>query len=369
MDKDNSPYRSSAVPSLPRSPMRLRSASGSSRQVRLPVVEISSDSDEESSPNKVSNPAGSSASSTNSESGNDEIRRLKEAIASLSLKCVEADRRREEAEKAREESDTMRTAIEQREREKELELTKVKADYAQLASCNLDMSKIETHLTCGICSDFILVPWGLPNCGHVFCAKCLHTWLKTTLEKFRETRPNYCPREFTLHFLTRNERLKILDARMAHQVIAILRPRETVHPEYTCPCCRVPIRARPVVTVNLKGIAAEVAIAKDLPPAAPEEEAQVFWSYFWPSANIGFALRYNLSNPPCHVIRTTDFVANAEGWMLRPGNSEAVDVARTVVVFYRLTKIVVDDSIDFPTLLQCRRHGVEEQALSKPNVE
>jgi len=140
-------------------------------------------------------------------------------------------------------------------------------------SSNAVLATLEENVNCEICTLKMWTPATLA-CGHTFCQTCLRDWFKSTLTKHAEVHPRWreryqiampyrvALRDTRLHPLERNQ----LEAQM--RVIMNQLP----DPEYTCPTCRAPVKARPAEVYALKSIihAVGAAVGESSPkPAAP----------------------------------------------------------------------------------------------------
>lgn len=114
----------------------------------------------------------------------------------------------------------------------------------------------------------------LVECGHTFCQSCLRDWFDTTYTKHIQQYPQ---------FLTGPQIPIHLIALQHHhpQAIAQIRQIQEAHrlttpkPEYTCPACRAPVKAKPVELFAFKEVVHKVAKAagEDVPNAPAQSRA------------------------------------------------------------------------------------------------
>ncbi|CAL1715159.1 unnamed protein product [Somion occarium] len=97
------------------------------------------------------------------------------------------------------------------------------------------ISTIEGHMSCNICMDLMLKPFGLAPCGHVLCQSCLQEWFRTAPagedDMFDDDTPE-----------------------------ALLYRKKT------CPVCRTVVRTRPIPLFVVKSIANALASTKPNSP-------------------------------------------------------------------------------------------------------
>ncbi|KAI1793469.1 hypothetical protein LXA43DRAFT_885630 [Ganoderma leucocontextum] len=96
------------------------------------------------------------------------------------------------------------------------------------------VATMETNLTCQICMEILLKPYGLSPCGHVLCVTCLQGWFKSAPAGDDEMMDDDYP-----------------DA--------------LLYRKKTCPCCRAVVRSRPIPLYLVKSIAS--ALDKSKAPA------------------------------------------------------------------------------------------------------
>ncbi|KAI0766152.1 hypothetical protein BD413DRAFT_571793 [Trametes elegans] len=99
------------------------------------------------------------------------------------------------------------------------------------------VATVESGLTCQICMDLLLKPYGLSPCGHVLCMTCLLEWFKSAP-----------PGE---------------DEMMDEDY-----PDAILYRKKTCPCCRAVVKSRPIPVYLVKSLASAVDKAK-APPGVP----------------------------------------------------------------------------------------------------
>ncbi|KAI0630836.1 hypothetical protein C8Q77DRAFT_1063084 [Trametes polyzona] len=96
------------------------------------------------------------------------------------------------------------------------------------------VANVETSLTCQICMELLLKPYGLSPCGHVLCMTCLLEWFKAAPPGEDE----------------------MLDDDY---------PDALLYRKKTCPCCRAVVRSRPIPLYLVKSIASALDKAKTPP--------------------------------------------------------------------------------------------------------
>ncbi|RDB25247.1 hypothetical protein Hypma_008017 [Hypsizygus marmoreus] len=123
----------------------------------------------------------------------------------------------------------------------------------------LDVSQLDDHVNCEICTARMWSPHILPECGHTFCQSCLQDWFSTTLAQFMASHPHYnvndpAPhlRHFQPMFLMHHPHAAAYLAQMQQQ---------NPQPEYTCPTCREPVKNRPAEDFALKALVRTIAAA------------------------------------------------------------------------------------------------------------
>ncbi|PIL25189.1 hypothetical protein GSI_13078 [Ganoderma sinense ZZ0214-1] len=126
------------------------------------------------------------------------------------------------------------------------------------------IATMETNLTCQICMEILLKPYGLSPCGHVLCVTCLQGWFKNAPAGDDDMMDDDYP-----------------DA--------------LLYRKKTCPCCRAVVRSRPIPLYLVKSIAsaldkskAPAGAARPSPPPDDEDpwagifrdhtEADDYWS-------------------------------------------------------------------------------------------
>ncbi|KAI8985583.1 hypothetical protein BD414DRAFT_522794 [Trametes punicea] len=93
------------------------------------------------------------------------------------------------------------------------------------------LTTVESNLTCQICMEIMLKPFGLSPCGHVLCMSCLLVW-------FRSAPPG--------------------DDEMLDEES----PDALLYRKKTCPCCRTVIRSKPIPLYLVKSLACALDKAK-----------------------------------------------------------------------------------------------------------
>ncbi|KAL7280711.1 hypothetical protein ACG7TL_005652 [Trametes sanguinea] len=108
------------------------------------------------------------------------------------------------------------------------------------------VATVESHLTCQICMEMLLKPYGLSPCGHVLCMTCLLEWFKAAPPGDDE----------------------MLDDD---------HPNALLYRKKTCPCCRATVLSKPIPLYLVKTLASALdkakapdGVARPSPP--PDEE-------------------------------------------------------------------------------------------------
>ncbi|KII92026.1 hypothetical protein PLICRDRAFT_172182 [Plicaturopsis crispa FD-325 SS-3] len=159
------------------------------------------------------------------------------------------------------------------------EVQKMKKQPCPPGKIQFDASEIEEAITCEICSLKLWTPSSLA-CGHTFCQKCLTDWFSTTLTKFMADHPHYNPNNpggrpavpanllqaiHRLHEYPPHQQQMLLDQYAQYQHVPGA-------PAYTCPTCRVEVKARPLELYTLKALVH--TLAAGMGESAPQEAAR-----------------------------------------------------------------------------------------------
>ncbi|KAI1796402.1 hypothetical protein LXA43DRAFT_987482 [Ganoderma leucocontextum] len=132
------------------------------------------------------------------------------------------------------------------------------------------LSAIEDHINCEVCTLKLWNPYTL-FCGHTFCAGCLQDWFSTAYAHHLAKYPAYDPQQLIpghLRAALARADLPPHRRRDIDREIAIM-VSTTPHPEYSCPTCRVLIRAKPAENFVVKHLVRTIAAAQGESP--PEE--------------------------------------------------------------------------------------------------
>ncbi|KAK1225262.1 hypothetical protein PQX77_007788 [Marasmius sp. AFHP31] len=209
------------------------------------VIEISSDEDEPPAPlsHKRKLPPSDTATVSQLER---ELKKLKEDNARL----------------ARE-----NTQLAQKQNQSECELELYRKERG---TGRLDISDLEDHISCEICTLKLWAPCILPDCGHVFCQSCLQDWFSTTLAQHMTTYPHYNVNQRLPRFIEEATNLYPQHAAELLQRYAGLIPPK---PGYTCPTCRASVKSRPIEDYSLKAVVRTVAkAAREDSPKQPRPQ-------------------------------------------------------------------------------------------------
>ncbi|TBU47281.1 hypothetical protein BD309DRAFT_998473 [Dichomitus squalens] len=133
------------------------------------------------------------------------------------------------------------------------------------------LSAIEEHVSCEVCTLKMWNPFTLA-CGHTFCKDCLQDWFSTAHMQHLTANPTYDPqRLIPLHLraaLARHD-LAAPQRRHIEREIALI-TASTSHPQYSCPTCRVLVRAKPAENFVVKHLVRTIAAAQgESPPKEP----------------------------------------------------------------------------------------------------
>ncbi|KAK0431615.1 hypothetical protein EV421DRAFT_1911708 [Armillaria borealis] len=111
----------------------------------------------------------------------------------------------------------------------------------------VDASEIEDDATCEICTTIMWCPFILPQCGHVLCQICIHSWFTTIHNK-------HWQEDYGFHYRA---------------------------PAYNCPTCQKPVTTRPVEVYKLKSIVEKVATMQGERNGEGSQSGDP-WSTFFP---------------------------------------------------------------------------------------
>lgn len=109
------------------------------------------------------------------------------------------------------------------------------------------------------------------SCGHTFCAGCLQDWFSTAYAHHLAKHPAYDPQQIVPpHYRAALARADLPPHRKRdiEREIAIMLSTAS-HPEYSCPTCRVLIRARPAENFVVKHLVRTIAAVQGESP--PQE--------------------------------------------------------------------------------------------------
>jgi len=160
----------------------------------------------------------------------------------------------------------------------------------------LDISKLEDHISCEICTIKLWRPFILPECGHTFCQSCLEDWFNTTLAQHMVAHPNYNAnaQNQSLNSLPRLIYDYLARNNVAQQDQLRLRAMFPHHgmptPQYTCPTCRKQVKNRPVEDFALKSLVRAIAGAAGEPSpkklgGEPKTAIGRTWDGFFPASD------------------------------------------------------------------------------------
>ncbi|RPD78297.1 hypothetical protein L226DRAFT_610241 [Lentinus tigrinus ALCF2SS1-7] len=122
------------------------------------------------------------------------------------------------------------------------------------------LSAVEDHVTCEVCTVKMWHPFTLA-CGHTFCKDCLVDWFNTALIKHLSAHPHYdAQRVVPLQYRNVLAQPNIPTHTRAHyeREIAIIMST-TPQPKYSCPTCRVLVKAKPAENFVVKHLVRTIA--------------------------------------------------------------------------------------------------------------
>ncbi|KAH9888790.1 hypothetical protein C8Q73DRAFT_654623 [Cubamyces lactineus] len=115
------------------------------------------------------------------------------------------------------------------------------------------VASVESGLTCQICMELLLKPYGLSPCGHVLCVTCLLEWFKSAPPGEDE----------------------MLDDEYSDALL---------YRKKTCPCCRTIVRSRPIPLYLVKSLASVLDKAKapsgSVRPSPPPDDGDPWAGIF-----------------------------------------------------------------------------------------
>ncbi|KAK0490210.1 hypothetical protein IW261DRAFT_1412785 [Armillaria novae-zelandiae] len=153
--------------------------------------------------------------------------------------------------KAKEEADQLVVKYERENKECKDQLQELKATF----------NSMEQDAECEICKLPLWYPYLLPDCGHIFCEKCIHDWLEAIMKKHREqTNPGFL---WSRPILVPLEVVRgIAWPSVEYHVVLTLfnKIRKAMKgPAFSCPLCRKEVRNRPVQAFTMKSITQKLA--------------------------------------------------------------------------------------------------------------
>ncbi|KAI0757411.1 hypothetical protein C8Q80DRAFT_1133487 [Daedaleopsis nitida] len=170
-----------------------------------------------------------------------EYTRMKQEMESLRKQVTIAKKTITKQSKVIDELRAELTTTSETQRTQSLEMEKLKTHTKK--SDDL-VATIESNLTCQICMEILLRPYGLSPCGHVLCMNCLLGWFKAAPAGEDEMVDDDYP-----------------DA--------------ILYRKKTCPCCRAVVQSRPIQLFLVKSLASAVekskAVAGTARPSPPPD--------------------------------------------------------------------------------------------------
>jgi len=137
----------------------------------------------------------------------------------------------------------------------------LKARNLDKKKVTLDISQIEDHISCEICTCKLWRPFILPECGHTFCQSCLEDWFNSTLAQYKVTHPQYNTNaNANNHALSIPGHIRELLDRLSFPVQYQLQIQQPA-PQYTCPICREQVKNKPIEDFALKSLVTTIAAA------------------------------------------------------------------------------------------------------------
>ncbi|KIY53079.1 hypothetical protein FISHEDRAFT_69220 [Fistulina hepatica ATCC 64428] len=164
---------------------------------------------------------------------------------------------------------------------------------AKSAANGMNLSKIDDHICCEICTLKMWRPFILPACGHTFCMSCLQDWFQTILTRHVREHPQWDISLPSGELPTSTALALQRYPRVYQDVVTVLIPyRSMPGPQYTCPRCRASVKTAPIEDYALKAIVAAVATETGEKPQeslvrrgkgkAKAQPAEHPWAKFFP---------------------------------------------------------------------------------------
>ncbi|KAJ2985514.1 hypothetical protein NUW54_g10130 [Trametes sanguinea] len=172
-----------------------------------------------------------------------DYQRMKQEVDNLRKQVAMAKKTIHKQSKVIDELRMELTSTNEAHRDQRVELEKL---TLQSKKSNDLVATVESHLTCQICMEMLLKPYGLSPCGHVLCMNCLLEW-------FKSAPPG------------------------VNDMVDDDHPNFLLYRKKTCPCCRATVVSKPIPLYLVKTLASTVdkarasdGVARPSPP--PDEE-------------------------------------------------------------------------------------------------
>ncbi|KAK0464866.1 hypothetical protein IW261DRAFT_1575102 [Armillaria novae-zelandiae] len=232
-----------------------------SDQTAPDVIEISSD--EEASADK--------SKSTDIEDLEMLVKLLTKETGDVKRAQEQAERRAEQYHKALQVvGDAAIEAKDQAEQQVAKYKHEIKEHKDQMAKLKVTLDSIEEDTQCEICNLPLWYPYILPDCGHLFCERCIHNWVDTIMKvhrgqsntQFFWSRPITIPPE-----VTRGMAHPLIEYRTVLSLFDKVR-KAVEGPTFSCPQCRKEVKNRPVQVYAMKSITEKMASThgENMPP-------------------------------------------------------------------------------------------------------
>ncbi|KAK0501948.1 hypothetical protein EDD18DRAFT_1346511 [Armillaria luteobubalina] len=124
-----------------------------------------------------------------------------------------------------------------------------------------DPMHLEDNVNCELCLLKMWYPFVLPDCGHVFCRKCIQDWFAATQKSHQERHPRHHHDQPVLVPQLIQEVIATNPVIEPQHLTKVLRRLDSLfkEPKYKCPMCRERVRQKPVEVFVMKSIVETMA--------------------------------------------------------------------------------------------------------------